>query len=196
MRRSGFTIVEFIISITAMLIVMAAVFPIVFNKVQNANIVHTNKTITCGCDGCSVTDNSISIIKSNNNYYKITIPSGTNEFASVKITGGGAGGGDKVGGGAGNSTEIYLPRVEGEYLVHLGTGGSAGSNGQATSFYQVIDGKNELLVAARGGITSKGEEEKYTNRSVQAETSAYSETCGKGGAVNKAGTMGEVIISW
>ena len=52
LRKSGFTIIELIISLTVMLTVMAATFPIVFNKVQKPSIVRNDASLACGCKGC------------------------------------------------------------------------------------------------------------------------------------------------
>lgn len=196
MRRSGFTIVEFIISISAMLVIMAAVFLVVFNKVQTSNLVHLNETLTCNCSNC-LGSNKFVIETIDANNYNIIVKNGINEFVSVKLTGGGAGGGNFVGGGAGHSDEIYLPRLEGEYKITLGEGGAVGQNGKPTAFYQKVDGKYRLIASVAGGVTSLGENKEYTGYDTAKQSSAYSEyNCGAGGAVNSAGTKGEVEISW
>lgn len=202
MRRSGFTIVEFIITISAMLIVMAAVFPVVFNKVQTSNTVHKDETLTFCCNDASKCLSSDQKIK-----YQLSGSPSINEwtfkikeyheFATVKLTGGGAGGGTYVGGGAGSSEEITFPALKGTYKVVLGSGGSAKNNGSPTSLFQQLDdGKWVMLATVQGGIASDKETKNDTGLSEDGQASSYSETCGRGGDKGQSGTAGEVIISW
>ena len=52
MRKSGFTVAEFVISITVMVILMTATFPIVFKKTTGEErIIRNDGEKTCTCNG-------------------------------------------------------------------------------------------------------------------------------------------------
>ena len=58
-----------------------------------------------------------------------------NEFYTVELIGGGAGGTTNARGGAGESKAVYYPSLRGTYKIVLGAGGEAENNGKPTIFY-------------------------------------------------------------
>ncbi len=195
MRRAGFTIIELVISITVMFIVIVSAFPILFKKATTT----TEVTKKDGVFVCSCLDsvNGECTFVPENQY--------TQEFYTIQLLGGGAGGGvgtNKKGGSAGEGKVIYYPSlpVDGNtvYKIKLGEGGEAGKNGGQTTFYKVTNGNVEIIDFARGGITTNEDAEIIDGiYDVTGETSVYGENgCGRGGDGMQAGTMGEVIIRW
>ena len=195
MRRSGFTIIEFVISIVVMFIVIAAAFPILFKKATTTK----EPAKKGGSFVCSCVDsvNGECTFEPKNQY--------SQEFYTVQIVGGGAGGGigsQKRGGASGESKVVYYPSLPVSdgvvYKIKLGEGGQAGQNGGQTTLYRVNGSNIEVLDFARGGIsTNENAEEVDGIYNTSGEVSAYSENiCGRGGDSNQAGTMGEVIIRW
>ncbi|MBQ8635839.1 prepilin-type N-terminal cleavage/methylation domain-containing protein [bacterium] len=193
MRKSGFTLAEFIISITVMLIVMAAVFPVMFNKVKaGEKPVRFDGEKVCSC-------------QNNSNCSEFELDEkGRHEFVTVQLIGGGGGGGTAaggtaVGGSAGEVKIINYPFLKGTFKVVLGNGGAVNDNGGTTALYRktTVNGAEawELLASARGGISNKELAEKSINTSLGEDTPSKF-GCGKGGNGGAAGAMGEVVISW
>ena len=195
MRKSGFTIVEFVISIVTMFIVIVAAFPILFKKATTTKEAPKKG----GLFVCSCLDsvNGECTFKPENQY--------SQEFYTIQILGGGACGGIgsmKKGGTAGEGKVIYYPSMpiseNTQYKIKLGEGGQAGKNGGQTTIYKITGSDIEILDYAKGGIsTNENAEEIDGIYNTSGETSTYSENaCGRGGDSNQSGTMGEVIIRW
>ncbi len=200
LRKSGFTITEFIISISIMFLVAAAAFPILFKKAKKpTQPAKKSGEEICSCQ--SAQNGSCTFSFSN---------SETKEFFTIQMIGGGASGGKYKGGGAGEAKIVYYPALNGKYVIQLGKGGKYsngnGQNGGNTVLYKQNDnGSLELVEYARGGVTnnekidsSLSQQEKTEQR--QGQMPAFSEgeisVCGKGGNSGDQGTMGEVVIRW
>lgn len=195
LRKSGFTIIELVMSITIMFIVIVSAFPILFKKsTTNKDVVKKDGVFVCSC---LTSVNGECTFKPNNQY--------TQEFYTIQILGGGGGGGvdsSKKGGSAGEGKVVYYPSLpldnNAEYKIVLGEGGAAGKNGGQTTIYKSSDLGIEVLDYARGGITTNENAEEIDGiLDTGGETSTYSENgCGRGGDAMQSGTMGEVIIRW
>ena len=194
LKKSGFTIIELIISITIMFVVIIAAFPILFKKAKTT--VDTPKRggkFVCSC----LTGSGECTFRPENQY--------TQEFYTVQILGGGAGGGtgaNKKGGGAGEGKVVYYPSMpieEGTYYkIKLGEGAEAGKNGGQTTIYKVNGSNVEVLDYAKGGVTTNENAEEIDGiLNTSGEVSNYDENgCGRGGDAMQSGTTGEVIIRW
>ena len=206
LRRSGFTIAEFVISLMVMFIIMGSVITVTFKKAKQT----INKYLAEGYEVCDCT--------SGTDYCLITIDnnSGRNEFYTIQILGGGAAGSAEKGGAAGETKIVHYPTLNGQYYIKLGAGGEYGGeniNGGNTAIYKVLEnGKFELLEFAMGGVGSKekidiaslppgvsasdlakGEQPNFEASSAD-EVSMMQ--CGAGGDAGRNGTMGGVIIKW
>lgn len=195
LRRNGFTIIEFTMSIAIMFIVIVAAFPIIFKKATTTK----EAPKKAGLFVCSCLDstNGECIFKPEKQY--------SQEFYTIQILGGGAGGGvgnNKKGGSSGEGKVVYYPSLPVSdnitYKIKLGEGGEAGKNGGQTTIYKMNGSNIKVLEFARGGITTNENAEEIDGiYNISGETSKYSENgCGRGGNSNQAGTMGEVIIRW
>lgn len=202
MRKSAFTIAEFVICIMIMFIIMGATISIPFKKAKMTQSIMAKD----GTQKCSCLDNPP------NNECKITInnPSGRNEFFTIQLLGGGAAGSAYKGGAAGEAKIVHYPTLNGEYLIKLGAGGVYGSsniNGGNTAIYKIDDdGHHELIEFASGGIGSN--EKIYTDEIYDTTAVDYTlgekpsfgtdteTSCGKGGNAGQDGMLGEVIIKW
>lgn len=198
LRKSGFTLAEFMISITAMLVVMAAALPITFNKVKTdrKNIARIDGQYYFSCNGTNIKNCS-----GNSCVFEI-LPKEKIEFAHIRLVGGGGAGGVGCPGGAvcrggtsGEVKNIVLPYMQGKYKIVLGSGGdSPGKNGEPTALYRILGSSEELIASAAGGIS--------TNEAIlydEDKNGEVTETgCGNGGGANNGGkgTKGGVEITW
>lgn len=210
LRKSGFTLAEFMISITAMLIVMAAALPVAFNKVKTdrKNVARIDGEIYCGClknHSGKIGHDSYGVCE-----FEITAKQKA-EFVHVRLVGGG---GDVrstcdgasttcKGGTAGEIKNVVIPYMQGKYRIKLGEGGHEGQNGKPTALYRVFKNDEgevteELLASAAGGIS--------TNEGVEPgfEADRYGEVtetgCGNGSPeqnfIADKENKGEVHITW
>ena len=224
MRKDGFSIAEFLISITIMFVIAAAALPTLLIKKSKELPEYGKKAgeFVCSCSNKKTIDDEYTC--------RITLSKDMGEFYSIQIVGGGAGG-DKKGGGAGESKVIHYPGMDGEYIIKLGLGGIKGKNGGHTAIYKINDRNQDnvqsttytLVEFARGGITTNekipeelnpanpqdAEEIKKLQTGEAPGYSEYSEedikekkelkdkkVCGRGGDACAAGNAGEVIIRW
>lgn len=171
MRKTGFTIAEFMISISIMCIIAVALLPILFKK--NKEVIEVGKksgSVICSCDP----KGSQEYLTVTDRVCEVSLQAqAQKEFFSIKLIGGGAGGPAAlnnafngsdygiIGGGAGEYKEVHIPSmVGGTYRIVLGAGGTVGQNGGTTALYRKLfdeDGNDagELLIAyARGGIVA------------------------------------------
>ena len=192
LRKSGFTLAEFMISITAMLIVMAAALPITFNKVkQDQKFVRNDGELYYNCTQTSLEK-------------EFTLNSDSRrEFVEILLVGGGAGGSNGKGGGAGEGKVVYYPALTGTFKIVLGAGGTSGKDGGNTALYKKLSNENwELIEFARGGIasndlnnSSEGEDPAFAGEIIKNGIAEKSQ-CGKGGTGSGSGKAGEARISW
>lgn len=173
MRKTGFTIVEFLISITILCIVVASIVPVAFKKNHEIiEMIKNDGTFRCGCemeekDGGLFCD----FFPNNDNGKKAR----NQEFFTMIVTGGGAGAYSdgatleenayRFGGNAGESKTLSFPSLGNDsYRIYLGQGGNIGQNGGSTMVYRYAkttgdDGseqtKLELFAYARGGMVNK-----------------------------------------
>ena len=212
MRKSGFTIAEFVISVTMMFVVMGAVVSIPFKKAKQTKNVQLNASDFV----CSCSDNN-----AQNGYCDFSTDNSTGrfEFFEVTLIGGGAAAGPHKGGGAGEVKRVLLPTMHGNYRIQLGAGGTtANRNGGNTALYvktgEGASAKYELLEYAMGGLSTN--EEIFTDEhpagmdpadyEVQQKTGGEpgvilspNALCGRGGDAggsNTDGIMGGAAISW
>ena len=206
LRKSGFTIAEFIISLMIMFVIMGSVVTLAFKKAKQT----INKYLEEGYEVCDCT--------SGTDYCIITIDNqtGRNEFFTIQILGGGAAGSAEKGGAAGETKIVHYPALNGQYYVKLGAGGQFGSeniNGGNTAIYKILDnGKFELLEFATGGVGSNekidsstlppdvteeelkiGEKPNFDSSQATGSTLLQ---CGAGGNAGANGVMGGVLIKW
>ena len=225
MRKSGFSIIELLITLTAMMILMAATTSVVYQKTKTDRK-YPNRIDgwqTFQCQDTALVDP----------FYDFTINEEDRaDFVAITLVGGGAGGGassQHKGGAAGEVVEFTIPYMEGVYRAVLGAAGSVGQNGGATALYYcptkqpnvnygtVTDaGGNSrmtcsshgvyggwvLLKSARGGMANNelaGLDEDGVTRLVahlKGERTSDENRCGYGGDANQPGTKGAVYISW
>lgn len=197
LQRGGFTIIELVISVTIMFIVIVAAFPILFKKATTTTeIPKSGGSFVCSC-----------INSTNGECTFVPDDAFRQEFYTIQLVGGGAGGGlgsGKKGGGAGDGKDVYYPSLpvdkdkNTQYKIKLGEGGDAGKNGGQTTFYRVEGSNIEVLEYAKGGITTNENAEEVDGiLETSGQYSKYSENgCGRGGDAMSGGTMGEVIIRW
>ena len=219
MRKSGFTIAEFIICIMIMFVVMGAVVSVPFKKAKTTKRVQfQNGTRVCDCNNYDGLENNIPYcdIKTIDN------PTGRNEFFTIQLVGGGAAASPEIGGDAGESKTVYYPSMNGRYRAYLGLGGEyaddlySKKNGGNTVLYKILDdGNYELIEFAAGGVGSLEtiqEVELHGDRTreslavgllpqfTSAQTGAL--VCGAGGNAplsndaRRNGNAGGVVISW
>lgn len=169
MRKTGFTIAEFMISISIMCIIAVALLPVLFKK--NKEVVEIGKksgTYICSCAPKDSNEHK-EYLPVNDRTCKISFEAQVQkEFFSIKLIGGGAGGPQAlnsefssseygiIGGGAGEYKEVHIPSMLGdEYEIKLGAGGTAGQNGGTTAIYRILeDGSKKLIAYAKGGIVA------------------------------------------
>ena len=205
MYKNGFSIAEFVISITIMFVVAVAALPILMQK--SKDVYEQGKgdgSWLCSCETEQYKKNG---------YCDFTFKKDSKaEFYTIQMLGGGAGGGVKRGGGAGEARVVHYPGLDGEYRIILGKGGAGSSssgvapqNGGQTLIYKKNYVKQDntkvekytLVEYAKGGIT--GQEDAPENAYANGEAPAFSETtnhCGSGGNAGESGKDGEVVIRW
>ena len=213
MRKDGFSIAEFLISITIMFVIAAAALPTLLMKKAKEPVEFGKEEgkYVCSCAEGDGTDAEC----------EFTFTKDMGEFFAIQIVGGGAGGGSHKGGGAGESKVVHYPGMDGKYLIKLGRGGNARENGGYTAIYRkdYTDQKNTsstgytLVEFARGGIYTdeivdeanpdkenlkKGETPTYSEFSEpeNATLAEIKKVCGRGGNTGAEGNAGEVVIRW
>jgi len=210
LKRLGFTIAEFVVSISIMLIIVSATVPIVFKKQKiTTHIARKSGELICSCADTST----------NACVFELET-TGRNEFISVQMIGGGGAGGPIQGGGAGEAKITTFPTLGGTFMAVLGEGGdpNAEKNGGNTLFMQKNDdGTWKLIEFAKGGhYTSHSNYDEAILASDDADNlkfalnkgkkanfnNATGFPCGSGGdgayngATAQKGMSGEVIIKW
>ena len=211
MRKSGFTIAEFIICIMIMFVVMGSVITIPLKKAKTTkHIQFKNGEFVCDCNN---TTNSWTLDGESFTHcdFPIDNPSGQSEFFTIQLVGGGAAGSDEIGGDAGESKIVHYPSMNGNYRIVLGVGGEFGSfyiNGGNTVLYKQNDSGNwELVEFASGGV---GSQETIQDHELSEGVTrddmknglrpdfgiAGALACGAGGNAQQPGIMGGAIIRW
>ncbi len=197
MRKSGFSIVELLLSLMIMFLVAASVVPILFKKNKKTLPVRKqSKSVVFSCHKGGDTF----IFKPVDDDGKVLYDPERDEFFTVTLIGGGAGAG-KAGkaGQPGEVKQIILPSMPGEYKITLGKGGAKGENGYITKLERITKEKNILIEYARGGVVSnvapEGDEDKTQTPDISNISILDEDTTGKA-VCGSSGTMGEVIIEW
>lgn len=207
MRKTGFTIAEFLVCIMITFVIMgsAVTIPLKKNK-STKNFSVRGETRICDCsneDGfCE---------------FEIDSENGRFEFFTIHLLGGGAAASAEIGGASGSLKTVYYPMLDGKYRIYLGQGGVSGGNinGGDTLLYKVNDNNTyELIEFAAGGAGSNEKiypellytEDGQTEEQVREELAKGVElpfggqtTCGKGGDAKdgfRDGIRGAAIIKW
>ena len=188
MRSRGFSIAEFVISITILLIVSVAVLPMLLKKGKMpTEYGKKDGFYNCSCKA----DNSAKTCT-----FKTAEQPNIKEFVTINMVGGGAGGSSAAhgkGGAAGEVRTVHYPAMKGVFEIELGIGGAKGKNGGDT----ILKFNDEIIEVAKGGVsnneTTTLKEEMYGESS---PIQATDEPCGKGGDAGEQGHQGEVIIRW
>lgn len=151
MRKIGFTIAEFTISIAIMFLVIASCVPILFKK----DAISKQAAKQYGKAVCSCRDEE-SVRRSGDGYRYCVLDfdkTGKDEFYTIKLIGGGSAGSTKKGGKSGQYKMFHLPAMPGRYVALLGRGGSLAPainrpNGGTTAIYQeyCVDSATNLSV--------------------------------------------------
>ena len=165
MRKSGFTIAEFIICLMIMFIIMGSVVTIPFKKAKlTQNVQLRSGEIIWDCNTTAPDLKTGTSGGGQYAYCEFTIdnPTGKDEFFTVQLVGGGAAASTEIGGRPGEEKEIIYPSMTGKYRIYLGIGGeyhnnsiTVPRNGGATVLYKVLEsGSLELMDFAAGGSAS------------------------------------------
>lgn len=184
--KRAFTLVEFLVCITMMLIIMGIAISIPMKKAKKTDFVQQKRdTFVCSCEEKECR-------------FKIDNPAGKNEFFTIQLIGGGARGGDYTGGAAGETRIIHYPSMNGEYYIKLGEGGKNSSyNGGNTVLYKIKeDGKYEVLEFAVGGKYSNEQNGSDTITTGELPRSEIGDNCGAGGNKQQDGKDGGAVIKW
>lgn len=211
LRKSGFTLAEFMISITAMLIVMAASLPVAFKKVTSER---EYVDVLNGRVRCTPTASANVACQCNNSGECFFSLADTDkaEFVRIRLVGGGGGGASGScassefgckGGSAGEIKKMVLPSMRGSYRAVLGAGGNAGADGGTTSLFSCSSisrnpsgnniCENPVFIASASGGSSSNEN---AINAIAAEGEVIESDNGKGGNGGARGNRGEVILSW
>lgn len=187
MRSRGFSIAEFVISITILLMVSVAVLPVLLKKGK----MPTEQGKRDGIFNCSCINNSKMTCE-----FDTRATENKKEFVTIEMVGGGAGGSETPngkGGAAGETRIVHYPAMNGVFTIELGIGGEKGKNGGDT----ILKFNNEIIEIARGGVSNNevaaSDDEKIGESS---PIQATEKLCGKGGDAGTRGHQGEVIIRW
>ena len=207
MKKSAFSVLEFILALSTSILIGVAVLPILTKKERKPDapqrIVGTK---ICTCDEALLDPDNENIKEGPACKFEFDAKK-QNEFYTIQLQGGGAGGSTNRGGSAGEIQTIYFPGLDGEYIVQLGVGGAINKNGGHTVLYRKYTDATgnhiEILGYARGGTTNpegvdwlEGDEKTELEKGVLARFSASEKKCGSGGDKGQAGLMGEAVIRW
>lgn len=198
MKKTAFTIVEFVMTIIIMLLIMGATISVPLKKAKmTKKPLKKDGIINYSCTTTPAQDEYVFTIDSQN---------GRHEFFTVQLLGGGAAGSATKGGAAGETKVIHYPSMNGRYAVRLGKGGIATNpakiSGGNTVLYKIDDsGQYELIEFARGGLGSveplTPEDGPDANKGEKASfVTDGASVCGNGGDAGANGQIGEVIIRW
>lgn len=188
--KKAFTIVELVATMIILMVIMGSVVQIAFKKQKTpSNKVNDTNRKVFNSQECP----------SGEALWTVENPE-ANEFYTVELIGGGAGGTTNARGGAGESKAVYYPSLRGTYKIVLGAGGEAENNGKPTIFYRCKNGESdctEILDYALGGIATNEEslDENWHVPNLRDDLNP-SDVSGYGGENYSKGQMGEVIVRW
>jgi len=200
--KKAFTLVELIATMVFMMIIMASVLPILFKKSKATR--PKPKDTSVQVFSCNITQNLDAIkdveIEPDGSLILKWEPENPerDEFYTIELIGGGAGGTQNSKGGAGEAKVVYYPALYGQFGIKLGNGGAVNENGADTVLYvREKEGDDWYpLEVAHGGLATNQTESGVSNIPNHRNDTIENDTCGFGGEIGQAGTMGEVIIRW
>ncbi len=171
LRRDGFTIIEFMMSMMISFFVLAMILSVAIKKNHYTNdMASPSGEWTFPFDDCTAanrdqfndrnifvfvssecafdaaqdgtTANTAYCVVNQNSTNRDPLDPNRNEFVTIHLIGGGGGGGAHLAGTPGESKTLYLPAMNGLYYFHIGQGGENNTNGQDTVLFWLPNATN------------------------------------------------------